>query len=306
MNNSLNITPIDNDTVAYNLEDSITKNVETDDTNPSNIPIEVSTNSTTPSPSSRLKKKKIPFWTEDPNILVKPAYMTEFFPVDHMSFNQKLNAITRTVIILTFISYIFTQNIRMVSIAAVTLLAIFFLYYSKAQNKKLKCDQKNSVKEGFLNGDGYNKLNEFGKRIRLYDRNGPIVDVPQNYEDTFDTPTPSNPLSNVLLTDYDYNPNKKPAPPAFTKQTNEKILENTKNMVQELNRDQPDIVKKLYNDVNTNLELEQSMRQFYSTSNTSIPNDQGGFAEFCYGGMISAKDGNKLALIQDNPRYNLY
>ncbi len=289
MNTPLNITPIMNDISTSNLEDSTPKNVETDDVNPSPSPQKPPLN-TSPAPSSlRLKKKKIPFWTEDPNILVKPSCITEFFPVDHMSFNQKLNAITRTVITLTFISYIFTQNNRIFSISVATLLSIYFLYYSKIHNKKTKCEH---TKEGFDE--------------QLYDINGPIVDVPKKYEDTFDTSSTTNPMSNVLLTDYDYNPNKKPAPPSFTKHSNAQILENTKNMIQELNQDQPDIVKKLYNDVSTNLELEQSMRQFYSTSNTTIPNDQAGFAEFCYGTMISGKEGNPLAIAQDNPRYTLY
>lgn len=48
------------------------------------------------------------------------------------------------------------------------------------------------------------------------------------------------------------------------------------------------------------------MRQFYSTANTTIPNDQGGFAEFCYGDMISAKEGNMFASVRNNPRHNLY
>ena len=36
-------------------------------------------------------KTKTYFWTEDPNILFQPNYMFEFFPVDSMNFNQKLN-----------------------------------------------------------------------------------------------------------------------------------------------------------------------------------------------------------------------
>ena len=73
-----------------------------------------------------------------------------------------------------------------------------------------------------------------------------------------------------------------------------------------MNPDQENIRKKLFHDVTENLEFEQSMRQFYSTANTIIPNDQESFAEFCYGDMISAKEGNQFAAVRNNPRYNLY
>jgi hypothetical protein len=34
------------------------------------------------------------------------------------------------------------------------------------------------------------------------------------------------------------------------------------------------------------------MRQFYSTANTRVPNNQKAFAQFCYGNMASCKDGD--------------
>jgi phospholipid N-methyltransferase len=76
--------------------------------------------------------------------------------------------------------------------------------------------------------------------------------------------------------------------------------------IQSMHPGQPNIDKKLFQDVTDNLELEQSMRQFYSTANTTIPNDQTSFAEFCYGDMISAKEGNAFASVRNNPRHNLY
>jgi hypothetical protein len=45
----------------------------------------------------------------------------------------------------------------------------------------------------------------------------------------------------------------------------------------------------LFKDLGESLSFEQSMRPFYSTPSTTIPNDSGSFAEFLYGGMISAK-----------------
>ena len=55
--------------------------------------------------------EKVPFFTENPNVLFQQKYIFEFFPVDSMTYEQKLNAIARTVIVLTLISFIFTKNI---------------------------------------------------------------------------------------------------------------------------------------------------------------------------------------------------
>ena len=56
------------------------------------------------------KKTAIHFWAQDPNVLLQPEYALEFFPTETMTFNQKLNAITRIVLILTAISYLVTKK----------------------------------------------------------------------------------------------------------------------------------------------------------------------------------------------------
>lgn len=306
MNNNLSPIPLDSD-----LESSFQeKIVETTDlqeniqappepsmvtTEPPNEPI----NENPPPKKMQSKPTKniqinnyhppeILFWTEDPNVLLNTQYWNEFFPTESMTFNQKLNALTRIVLVLTIISYLFTQKPRILVVSGISLLCIFLLHY--ATNQKL-------LGEGFMqNKDGY---------VRNYNRKGPFVPIDTN-ENQYQPSTPVNPLSNVLMSDYDYNPHKKPAPPAFTKKDRETILDETKTQIQMLNPDQPNIDKKLFQDVTENLELEQSMRQFYSTANTTIPNDQKGFAEFCYGDMISAKEGNHFAAVRNNPRYNLH
>jgi hypothetical protein len=141
---------------------------------------------------------------------------------------------------------------------------------------------------------------------RSYDRNGPISDMQPAFEETFEKVTAQNPLSNVMVSDYDYHPHKKPAPPAYTKEGKKVILEETKKMIQQMHPEHENIDKKLFQDTTDNLELEQSMRQFYSTANTTIPNDQASFAEFCYGDIISNKEGNMFAAVRNNPRHNLY
>lgn len=216
---------------------------------------------------------QIPFWVDNPNILMKQDYISEFFPTDEMTFNQKLNAVTRTVIMLTILVSILTKSVRVLIGAFLTLGAIVMLHKYHKGN------------ESFSN---------------------PALDILNKNQlmknDVFDKPTSSNPFSNVLVTDYEDNPNKKPAPPS----KNDSVMVNARKMVDEANPGQPNITDKLFLGLNEKLNFEQSMRQFHSTASTTIPNDQGAFADFCYGGMKSCKEGNLFACAKNMSHYNLY
>jgi hypothetical protein len=238
------------------------------------------------------RPRHIPFWTEDPNILLQQKYIFEFFPVDAMVYNQKLNAVTRTIIVLTILGFIFSRNLRILIIGLITVGAIYLMHhYHEKEDQKMESKKVlDNVKEGF-DGPGLAVYRELG------------MPVPT---DVFTVPDSSNPFSNVLVTDYDYNPNKKPAPPAFNSNINNQILVQAKNLVQEANPDHPGIADKLFKDLGEQLEFEQSLRPFHSNPATTIPNDQGAFAEFCYGSMISAKEGNKFAMARNMSRYTNY
>ena len=232
----------------------------------------------------------VPFWATNPNILFDNKYLMEFFPVKEMSYNQKLNAITRTVIILSLLTFFTSGNIRVIVVSVITLFAIFILHYyhMKEKNGKKKSTLlKDTIKEGFANP----------AMDYLESEN---IKVPDG---VFDEPTPENPFSNVMMTDYDYNPDKKPAPPAFTKNVNEQILEDAKQLVVQSNPGQPDIADKLFKDLGEQYVFEQSLRPFSSNPSTTIPNDQQAFAEFCYGSMVSCKEGNPMACARNLTRH---
>jgi hypothetical protein len=239
-------------------------------------------------------KFQIPFWTNDPNILFQPPYIFEFFPMEQMSYEQKLNSVTRSVIVLTIVGVLFSKKLQILAVSAVTLFAIFIMHYyhDKEQQKLNSKKLVEEIKEGF---DNPNPAMDY-----LKDNNIPID------PSIFAPPSSANPFSNVLISDYDFNPNKKPAQPAFNTNTNQQIVSSTKQLVDEANPDYPDISKKLYKDLGDELEFEQSLRQFNSNPATTIPNDQGAFAEFCYGSMISCKEGNLFACARNQSRYNNY
>jgi hypothetical protein len=238
------------------------------------------------------KQKYIPFWGEDPNVLFTPKYLMEFFPTENMTYEQKLNSITRTVIILTIISIVIYGGIRHFIIGLITMASIFILhhYHQKEQNKVESKKVVEEVKESFEN-PAIDYLTQEGEEIP---------------NDLFSEPEPSNPFGNVMMTDYDYNPNKKPAPAAFNQNVNDKILNNAKKMVSEANPDQPDIADKLFKDLGDQYVFEQSLRPFHSNPSTTIPNDQQAFSEFCYGSMISCKEGNNFACARNLSRHTNY
>lgn len=232
------------------------------------------------------ESKEIPFWSKDPNILLNGKYIFEFFPTENMSYEQQLNALTRSLFLITIFSFIITKSVRLLIVSFITFFSIYFLYYYQRKTK----NTKKRIGENFEN-----PADELTKKYSI-----------QEKEQVFDTPTSSNPFSNVLITDYEYNPEKKPAPPSFNENINETILRNAKKMVSELNPDQPDISDKLFKDLGEQYVFEQSLRPYMSNSSTTIPNDQTGFAEFCYGGMVSCKEGNLFACAKNLQRYNNY
>jgi len=231
--------------------------------------------------------KNLPFWSENPNILFDQKYILEFFPVEGMTYNQKLNSITRVVVLLTIIGFTITRSMRLLLISLLTISAIYFMHYYHNQEKEKKKEKKVRFEEGFE-----------GPAKAYYNDNN--LQIPDN---VFTNPDDENPFSNVLVTDYDYNPNKKPAPPSFNSSVNDNILKQAKQLVINANPDQPDIADKLFKDLGEQYVFEQSLRPFHSNPSTTIPNDQGAFAEFCYGGMISCKEGNKFACARNLSRH---
>jgi hypothetical protein len=163
----------------------------------------------------------------------------------------------------------------------ITLAAIYFLH--KSQTEEPKKENFTTPAQDYLT------------------QNGGVIP-----KDAFQEPSQTNPFSNILVTDIVDNPQRKPAPFLGNSVVRDEVLIQAKQMVAEVNYGQPDIVDKLFKDVNEQLSFEQSMRQFHSTASTTIPNDQAGFAQFCYGGMQSCKEGNLFACSRNTSHYTNY
>ena len=222
----------------------------------------------------------IPIFIDEPTTLLQN--ITEIFPTEEMTYEQKINAIARLIILLSGLGFIFTMKPRFLIIGFVTLVLIVILY-------KMKLKLKEPVSEGFSN---LQKKKE-----------GIIKKV------DFKEGTKKNPFSNVLLTEISDDPKRNSAPPAFNEQVDADITQNIKRGVQFMNPEIKSTSKQLYGDLWDKFELDQSNRAFFSTANTQVMADQSAFSQFLYGDMISAKEQNAdgaIARTQDNMRHRLY
>jgi hypothetical protein len=245
-----------------------------------------------PMPAMEKRLSSTPFWINDPYILLNKDEIMDIWPMPLMSIEQKLNAISRIVILLSILGFLITKNINIVFTGLITL-AIFVMIYKlqyQVQNKSdgnvsnvtnNNSDQKK--KEGFVNSNLYNVL-----------------------KPNLTTPTINNPMMNVLLPEIAYNPTREQAAPAYNPAVEKEINHSTEaatviDFEPKTISEAEKLRKKLFADLGDKYEFDDSMRSFYTNPNTTIPNDQAGFAEFCYGSMISCKEGNEFACQRFNP-----
>ena len=227
----------------------------------------------------------IPLWINEPTILFHKDYILELWPFDNLIYEQKVNAITRMIIILAIIGLIITNSYYIIVVALIALLVILFLSKTREENEAKT--KKNNV-ETFMNNT---YVHPETKKVAL--------------KSDFERGTANNPFSNVLLTDINDNPNKKPAPPSFIKEVGQDIKQNIEKMILQNNPHIKDKQENLWDE----FEGDRARHTFYSTANTRVDNDQGSFADFLYGNMPSSKESNvngALMRTKNNARYTLY
>lgn len=193
-------------------------------------------------------------WLNKPTILINEKYISELIPKSYMSKSRKINSITRLIIVITVLLFIFTGKFSFILSGLISLGLIYIISVGKKEGLKSK------------------------KKVQFKANS-------------------TNPLNNVILGD---DPNRKPADKAYEKDVVNNINNSVKEMIQQNNSSIENINDKLFKDLGENLEFDRSMRQFYSTANTTVPNDQRSFADFCYGDMVSGKEGDKSALTRNS------
>jgi len=228
----------------------------------------------------------VQFWGDNFSVLLKKDKL-DLYPKNDMTYGEKLNSITRLVILLSLLGFIFTFSIKFIFIGLITITIIYILYYSK-------------------NKEGFNINSVLGnKRPTNYKIINPD-NLEKNLKENFYASNSKNPFGNVLLPEIKYDKNREAAPPSFNPEVYEDITNNTKKMVQELNPGIIDTDKQLFGDLAEEFMLDQSNRVFFSNANTRVTNDQTAYAKFLYGDMPSCRNNDTLECVKDNYRYTLY
>ena len=242
----------------------------------------------------------IQFWTNNPIILFNKNYIFELWPTMDMCYEQKLNGISRLIILLSILGYILTLSKKILAVGVITLLMIYLLYSTRKQKLTKEMLENFDVQGNEVTGMFNNSSKTYVNPVTL--------DTVLSTD--FKEGTKKNPFSNVLLTEINDEPNRNAAPPAFNVDVDEDITKSVKKSVQMMNPGIKNTNKQLFGDLWEQFQLDQSNRAFYSTPNTRVMNDQGAYSQYLYNNMkYSAKEDTPegaIARVQDNYRYILY
>ena len=137
------------------------------------------------------------FWLYDPSILLKKENMFNFWPNENQSMAEKLNSVTRSILVLTTLGYLSTKSFNILVSGIVTLVVVVALYKTK-------------MNEGF---DLYDRTQKANKQLQKMDI--------KNLAKTLTKPSIDNPFMNPKITDILDNPNKPPALPLFNNKVKE-------------------------------------------------------------------------------------
>lgn len=225
-----------------------------------------------------------PFWSNDPTILFNKNYILQLWPTQQMTFECKLNAVSRLVLLLTILGFLITRNWNILVIGVVTLAILFSIYKFRKQeliNSLVK-------KEAFTVNDP-SSGSESGFSDTRVTKNPVTLDSVLRSE--FHPTTKRNPFGNVLLTDIMDDPDRKAAAPSFNPDVYDDITKVAKQQTQMLYPGIKNTNKQLYGDLYSNFQFDTDlMQRFYSTANTRVCNDQGAYSKWLYGSMYSGKE----------------
>jgi len=206
-----------------------------------------------------------PFWYEDIAVLFEPIKLKKYIPLKSYSKEEKLNSIVRLGFYISLLFLVFTFNINYLFIA-IFCLVLTLIIYSNESEKQVKKNKKHI--------ENYDNI----KNDKLYKKNNIKVD---NYLEDCVLPSDENPFMNILLTD------KRDRKPACKTKKIKKLVDNK-------------FSQGLYKDINSVYDRENSQREYYTMPSTTIPNNQGDFANWLYMTPKTCKEGNGNQCVGNN------
>lgn len=264
------------------------------------------------------KFKKEDFWLNDYKELYQDMKYLHFYPLRKMTRNEQLNAISRILIYFSLMIILFNKDYKWLYVSMIGLIIIVIIYNINKNDKdskkkelkrilKLREEEKEKKKKeleyemkhdgeedyeeeyveeknydleaGFRDGDGNIIIGKENK-VPKYEKEKPetlykIDEIIEYKKNTCKKPTINNPLMNLNITDY--NAGDKPV---ACNSNEEDISEEIR-----INYN-----KDLYENIEDLWDKKNSERQFYTTPNTAIPNNQKEFAEWLYKVPLTCKE----------------
>ena len=248
-----------------------------------------------------------PFWSNDPTILFNKDSIFQLWPTANLTFEGKLNAISRIVIVLSILGFLFTKKQNFIIIGLITLAIVFSLYKLRKEKLVKSLTQQEGFRSEGSKGSKGSKDFSNGSIASSLNTTNPVT-LETLLRSDFHPTTKKNPFGNVLLTDIMDTPDRKAAAPSFNPDVYDDIDSAVKKQTQMLNPGIKNTNKQLYNDLKDNYDLDKSMMRFYATANTRVTSDQNSFANYLYGNMPSSKESDPSSAMQrvkDSYRYIL-
>jgi hypothetical protein len=233
------------------------------------------------------------YWLNEPTQLFNVTAITDVFPMQSSSYEERMNALSRLIIVVSIIGYFLTRNSLMILYGIVSVMFLSGYYYINASSNCTTKDKCKGNIENFTdltsmeqnNIVGYVEPNENElKDAALFEKDESIEKREHEQVMKYDYKhgTPKNPFSNVLLTQIVDVPNRRPAPPAFNATISANITNNIKKAIQMLNPGIRNINNKLFGSKWDEFQLDKANRAFYTMPNSQVVNAQDAFAKYLY------------------------
>jgi hypothetical protein len=197
-----------------------------------------------------------PLWVNEPMVLLSTD-----LSIHTTSYNATWNSITRASILILVFGALGYQTFG--PSWPILLIVLGIIYYSDFLMKPQTGNSWQPIKEGF-------KSEKPIKKIEPADvEPGFESIIPEVGQYPYETnPSAKNPFMNVLLDELNYNPDRPAAAPVGSPMVKSTLADYFK---VQWTSDPTDVFGR-----------SQSQRQFYTTPNTSIPNDQASYANWLY------------------------
>lgn len=191
-----------------------------------------------------LDERNDPFWSENPKILINRTRLIEFVPTSDMTWKERLNALARLSIYSALLLMMYLGKSWPLYIGLAGILITLFLFRFGPQPAPVYTDAPDEH---------------------------PTTDSPNPFipskQPKCIPPTRNNPFMNVMQNEYIDNPTR---PPAC-----------------DYDQVKDDVEKQwgynLYQDIDDAIwNRNNSQREWFTMPYTTIPNDQGGFANWCF------------------------